>query len=184
MSGEQSFALVPFEAGPSPPPALHGLAIGGRIARNRQVMEIHYVLRGPLAQVLIPAPAVDPQRCDGLWESTCLEAFVAVPEAEGYWELNLSPAGHWNVYRLEGYRRGLRPEPACADLPFTVSRDPEALRLDLAWDLPPGIEPEQPLQVGLTAVIAHPDGSLSHWALAHPGPDADFHHRSAFRLNL
>lgn len=185
MSREHRFVLVPFQAGPSPPPAcLKELTLEGRITRNRRSLQIRYALRGPLQEVLIPAPAAVPQRRDGLWESTCLEAFVALPAEEGYWELNLSPAGHWNVYRLEGYRRGLHPEPACPDLPFRLSRGPDTLQLDLAWDLPVEIGPEQPLAVGLTAVIAHRDGGISHWALVHPGPAADFHHREGFRLRL
>src|SRR4030042_7193941 len=49
--------------------------------------------------------------------------------SERYWEFNLSPAGHWNVYRFASYRKEMREEPAFASLPFRVRTEPEALRL-------------------------------------------------------
>ena len=38
--------------------------------------------------------------------------------------------------------------------------------------------------VGLSAVIEAENGSLSHWALAHPPGAADFHHADCFVLEL
>ena len=51
---------------------------------------------------LKPFP-VFPRRRDRLWEETCLELFLGEEGSERYWEFNLSPAGHWNVYRFEFY---------------------------------------------------------------------------------
>ncbi len=40
------------------------------------------------------------------------------------------------------------------------------------------------LHIGLSAVIEAADGTLSYWALTHPGERPDFHQRAAFTLRL
>jgi len=177
---DQRFALQPFE----PLPPLADLAISGEISRRGERLKIGYDLQGPLETVLIAAPAERPSRLDELWQTTCFELFLACPGQEPYWEFNLSPAGHWNVYRLEGYRRGLAAEPAYHQLDLRVSHDPRELRLVLEADLPPGLAADQPLQAAITAVIQQRSGLVSYWALNHGGPEADFHRRDGFRLSL
>lgn len=48
----------------------------------------------------------------------------------------------------------------------------------------PPLSTNRPWLVGLSAVIEAKDGSLSHWALAHPPGAADFHHADCFVLEL
>lgn len=157
------------------------LRIEGRAQLDSRRLSLHYRLSGDLAAVRIPAPESSPERRDGLWQTTCLEFFVAVAGEEPYWEVNLSPAGHWNVYRLDGYRSGLRPEPAFAALPFNVSRTEDALELSVDCDLTPIVGPDQPLELAISVVVERVDGAIGYWALAHPGPEPDFHRRDAFR---
>jgi len=175
-----TFALQPFEALPQLAP----LAITGTISRRGQRLQIRYLLQGPLGTLVIPPPAAVPVRRDELWQSTCLELFLACPGQDAYWEFNLSPAGDWNVYRLQGYRLGLAPEPAYQQLVMEVRRDPRELRLSLEVDLPPDLELEQPLEAAITAVIEQRSGLISYWALGHGGPEPDFHRRDGFLLSL
>ena len=91
------------------------------------------MLRGKLAELVIPGPAARPARRHGLWEETCFEFFLGVKDAPGYWEFNLSPAGHWNVYRFAGYRQGMAEEKAFTSLAFSVRR--RADRLGFALEL-------------------------------------------------
>jgi len=124
-------------------------------------------------------------RADGLWKSTCFEAFVGHGEGEGYLEFNVAPSGLWNCYRFDGYRRGMRPESAVqflavrADLP----EEPGGERALLGWSVPlaalGGGLPED-LRIGLTAVIEDARGGISHWAIAHAGGKADFHMHQSF----
>lgn len=210
------FQLIPFA---QPPPAAptgtgalclrEALSITGSLNISRKSLEIHYLLDGELGDLVLPCPAETPQRRDLLWQSTCLELFLAPSGRDDYWEFNLSPAGHWNVYRLEGYRQGLRAEPAYGRLPFQVHRsdpvpptggrplDPDAphqgqqLALTLCCPLPPPLRSAQPherpgtgVEVGITAVIQRTTGSLSYWALHHPADGADFHHRGGFTIQV
>ena len=171
------FALRPFTAcGP--------FAISGTISRSRTDLMITYNLTGPLNNLNIAPPADNPSRQWVLWEHTCFELFLGGQGAGGYWEWNLSPAGHWNVFRLNGYRQGIQEEPAFQALPFTVQRRPEALRLTLGIDLAAIVTANQPLEVGLSAVLQPQNGRLSYWALTHHGAEPDFHNRDGFVIQL
>ena len=184
------FSLIPFDSGQ----AGGGLSLTGHIARQQDRLSIRYILQGPLSSLVLPQTCDQPTRRDGLWESTCFEFFLAVKGMTHYWEFNLSPAGHWNVYRLNGYRQALQPEASYPSLPFLVQRGPADLQLDLDCALPSGIAVTEELEVGICAVIAHraadsiPPGplqdGLSYWALSHPGPEPDFHRRDGFCLIL
>lgn len=160
------------------------IRITGSVGRRAGTLSIRYAISGDLSIIAIPAPGNPPKRKDRLWEETCLEFFLGVHGSEGYWEVNLSPAGHWNVYRFTRYRDGMREEPAFASLPFNVRIEPEALRLSLDLEIAKIIPARSALEVGVGAVIKTFKGETSHWALVHPGPRPDFHRRDGFRLNV
>jgi hypothetical protein len=180
MNAAQPFALVPFGQ-----PPRGQLRLGGTIGREGQRLWVRYALRGPLESLAIPPLSATPHRRDELWLATCLELFVALPGQSGYREFNLSPSGDWNVYQLDGYRQGLRPDPAWSSLPLTRGEpSPEALDLQLATTLPPDLAAAPALEVAVTAVLQLRDGSCGYWALRHPGEEADFHRRDGFALRL
>ncbi len=179
-SAAVNFRLHPFEAGAVPP----DLRLEGWVARRQGHLRLLYRLEGPLEAVRVPPPAQPPGRRDELWTSTCFECFLAVEGERPYWEVNLSPAGHWNVYALEDYRTGLRPETACDALTPRPEVGERSLTLQVAVPLPPSIPTGAPLRLGISAVIEVPGEELSYWALAHPGLEPDFHRRDGFLLRL
>jgi hypothetical protein len=178
MSG-RSFSLQPF----SPSPLLK-VKITGHIIRRPRQLAIRYALRGDLADLVIPAPAAMPVRRSGLWEETCFEFFLGVKDAPRYWEFNLSPAGHWNVYRFAAYRQGMAEEAALTSLPMSVHCRSDLLRVALELEVEKMVAADQPLVVGIAAVIKLAGGGLTYWALSHPGPQADFHRRDSFVVAL
>lgn len=188
--GALAFTLRTFGSDPAP----DGLQLGGELERRGNQLAITYRLRGPLASVVLPAPrtASTPKRLDGLWKHTCFELFLAAEGMEPYWEVNLAPNGDWNLYRLESYRQGLTPVSDRNALPFTVrasGQDQEqgSLEVALTLELPQELVEEcrhRHLRLGITAVIEHGEGSLTYWALAHGGEEADFHRRGDFVLRL
>jgi hypothetical protein len=179
MNG-QSFSLTPFPSAG----ILSGLVITGNIGRRANTLIINYELYGPIAEVMIPEPADIPVRKNELWKETCFEFFLGLKNHDCYWEFNLSPAGHWNVYRFESYREGMKEEPAFTTLPFTVQAGRDTLRLSLEADLDRIVRADQALEAGISAVIKTGDGKISYWALTHPGPSADFHRREGFVIGL
>lgn len=172
------FALRCF----TPPPP--GLEVRGSVERSGDRLSLTYRLLDPAGLVRIPAATTTPQRRDGLWQHTCLEAFLAEPGADPYWELNLAPSGDWNVYKLSGYREGLSPESVISALPFDVSRRPDGLELVVNLNLAALPLAGRPLQLGITAVLELQDGAILYWALLHPGEQADFHLREGFGLRV
>jgi hypothetical protein len=176
----RSFSLHPF---PGEAPRFP-LGITGTIARRGHILALRYELRGDLAALALPDPADRPARRDGLWRETCFEFFLAPQNLPQYWEINLSPAGHWNVYGFEYYPQGMHEEPALAALPFTVLKKPASLLLALEVDVSGFLPPGQPLDAAISAVIKARDDTLTYWALAHPGPQPDFHRRDTFIIEL
>ena len=174
------FLLKPFpgEANPA------GLTIGGSIGRRGDTVSLRYDVRGNLSKVEIPVAAEAPRRRDRLWEETCLELFLGTADSGEYWEYNLSPAGHWNVYRFTRYREGMREEPAITSLPFDVRRDSEALILTVEFGIGKIVPAGKDLASTIAAVIGTTDGGKSHWALFHPSSRPDFHRRDGFGLIL
>ena len=162
----------------------HGIAITGSVGRRGTVLSIRYALSGDLSRMAVPGGNGLPERKDRLWEETCLEFFLGVDDSEGYWEFNLSPAGHWNVYRFSQYRKGMRRETAFASLPFDVRIDPGKITLSLDVDTGKIIPDGKAMAVAIGAVIKTVRGEASHWALAHHGPRPDFHGRDGFRLKI
>lgn len=150
-----------------------------------KTLAISYILIGPLRKLVIPEPAGMLARRDNLWEETCFEFFLAVKDTDRYWEFNLSPAGHWNVYRFESYRQGMQAEPAFESLPFSVQRHPDTLHISLEFDLRRIIPvSDQTVKAGISAIIKPVSGEITYWALTHPGAKADFHRRDSFTIEL
>jgi hypothetical protein len=160
-------------------------SVTGNINLNSGMLVISYSLNGPLTNLIIPEPVEMLTRRENLWEGTCLEFFLALQKSKRYWEFNLSPAGHWNIYSFSSYRKGMHAEPAIESLPFIVRRSPEALHLLLEFNLT-GIIPvsDHIVEAGIAAVLKPVSGDMIYWALTHPAEKADFHRRDSFIIEL
>jgi len=176
----RSFSLFPFPGEGNGP----AWKITGTIGRRVNTLSLGYTLLGNLSQISIPAPGEPPRRRNRLWEDTCLELFLGEEGSERYWEFNLSPAGHWNVYRFASCRKEMREEPAFSSLPFRLRTEPEALRLSLDVGLGKIIPAGRTIEIAVGAVVRTVTGKTSHWALVHPGPQPDFHRRDGFALSI
>jgi hypothetical protein len=191
---KETFSLTPFSSSEL------DLKITGTIERRDRHLAVRYDLVGNLSEVVLPlevgeerSAADFPKRKHELWKTTCFEFFLGVKHSDRYWEFNLSPAGHWNVYRFEGYRYGMEEETALTTLPFKVEHQPEMLSLALDCDLSSidalpfsnQMAPsDRALEVAITAVIESKSGEITYWALTHPGAEADFHRRDSFIIEL
>lgn len=173
-----SFSLKPFSSVGIP------ITIKGNIGRHSNKFTISYSLTGDLSNLVIPAPADLPERRNNIWQETCFEFFLGLNDYDRYWEFNLSPSGHWNVYRFKAYREGKHEEEAFTSLPFNVISGTDAFMLDLEFDLDKIIPADKTLEAGISAVIKQRDGNTTHWALTHPCQKADFHKRESFIKEL
>ncbi len=139
-----------------------------------RLLALRYLVTGATAAILLPRtrPSV---RTDNLWQHTCFEAFLANPP--GYLELNFSPSTEWAAWRFDSHRSGMREARIMPPrIETLIGFDRFELRVELAM---PVLGP-----MGLSAVIEQKDGNISHWALAHPPGQPDFHHDACFALEL
>ena len=191
-------ALEPFGGLPHPP----DLTVSGQASRqagrqaHRQAghqagrLELVWRLTGDLDALVLPDASQSRRRCDGLWQTTCLEAFWGFAGQDAYWELNLAPSGDWNLYRLSHYRGPLVPVALAVPPVWKVLRSARELEVAVELDLGEvagGEEPwvaGLPLEISLTAVIEQVGQGVSYWALAHTGAEPDFHRRDSFGLKL
>lgn len=169
-------------AGARPPLRLHADA-----RTEGALLHLRYVLAGDLAQVRVPAllAAAPAGPTDGLWQRTCFELFVAAPSGAAYTEWNFAPSGTWAAYRFSAERERAA-DPAALPAPRLVClADAGRLVLD-AWVPRAALgasDADRPA-MGLSAVIESTDGSLSYWALHHPGARPDFHQRAGWTARL
>lgn len=174
------FELLPFESGP----ASAGFKIYGSIERANERLIIEYSLMGPLKKILIPAPAKVPARKDNLWKESCFECFIGTELNTHYWEINLSPDGHWNLYRFDAYRSGMEEAPVCS-LPASITES-TADRFEIRFEVDLnaiGLANTR-IRIGLCAILKTTDSKIMYWAMVHHGSKPDFHRQDGFVLNL
>jgi hypothetical protein len=177
---EFSFSLVPFHA-----PALPQIAITAAILRRENGLSLNYLLTGNIEEIRFPSRSAQPGRKHELWKATCFECFLAIKHQPSYWEINLSPSGDWNVYRMDAYRRvGFREEDAIRHVEVTIAEEAGSFRLYATVDLTNLVLSDEALEASLAAVLQSSDGSETYWALKHTAPQADFHARETFILAL
>jgi hypothetical protein len=172
---------VPLKLTPHPDfPCAAVRAIEVDVARPAaSTLVLAYRVRGRIAGVALASPAA-PLFTDGLWRTTCLEAFLKPEGGEGYRELNFAPSGAWAAYAFAGYRDGMAPLEIATPR-IEVRRDDDAFELDVTLDRLP---PPGRCRLALSAVIEETSGAKSYWALAHPDGRPDFHHAASFAATL
>lgn len=170
--------LKPHPATPSSPIT----RINVEVWRQDASLSLIYSFEGDADRIRWPDLGQQ-ERTDGLWRTTCLEAFLSPGEGEGYAELNFSPSGRWAAYQFDGPRVGMRDLEEIEVRPW-VEPDPATRRYSTVVRLERTSLAGQPWRLGLSAVIEDADGAISYWALAHPSDKPDFHHPDSFVLEL
>jgi hypothetical protein len=150
--------------------------------QNNNSLWIRYHIEAPLNDLKLAGPK-EPERANGLWKTTCFEAFLSVDNAPEYYELNFSSSSQWAAYHFSDYRNGMRN--------LDVSKAPE-IGLDMGEDyfaleanvrLPAPLHADT-LKLNIAVVVEESNGIKSYWALAHAAGPPDFHHRDCFTEKL
>jgi hypothetical protein len=143
-------------------------------------INIWFGIGAPAGRFVMPPAPPEPGRRDGLWKSTCFEAFLRASGEAAYREWNFAPSGDWAAYDFAAYREGMREADIGAP-PYLRREDNltwwtlgATITADAAtrWDL------------GLSAVLEEAGGCKSYWALAHAAGPPDFHHPDCFTAKL
>ncbi len=143
---------------------------------------IRYYVEIPEYELEIGHPG-SPVRTDGLWQSTCFEAFVAIPRQDKYFEFNFAPSSQWAAYSFDNYRSAMADLETVHAPEISLDASTSHFALEASLILPDelaGVE----MEIALTAVIEEASGAKSYWSLKHPPGRPDFHHRDCFALRL
>ena len=144
---------------------------------------LRFVVEGEIGAIVLPQGegelVIADSGTDGLWQSTCFEAFLTEEGQPDYTEFNYAPDGRWACYQFDDYRSLLRADDLA---PWMMEVEREVGRYTLRVE--PGIFPDTGSKLALAAVIEEIDGTKSYWALRHPPGKPDFHHPDCFRLTL
>jgi hypothetical protein len=187
MTRSKDWKLVPFPGLEHPE-----IEVSTEIELRYPLLQITYRIQGPdLSSILLPEidsrSGSTPLRKDLLWQHTCLEAFLSLPNLNSYWEINLAPPGHWNVYHFAGYRSEQKTESRIQKVKFIRPKGSykDCYEGTVECDFSPIDELEklrtESLLLGVTSVIETLDGKKSYWALTHRGQKPDFHIRESFK---
>lgn len=148
------------------------------VRSSARSLYLRFIIDGEMDKIVMPGRQAR-ERTDGLWNTTCCEAFVRARGRSDYLECNFSPSTAWAAYYFDDYREGMRDADASPDFDriggifqaiVGVDAYPELWGAD--W------------QLGLSVVIEEVGGTKSYWALAHPPGKPDFHHPDCFQLML
>ena len=114
----------------------------------------------------------DLRRADGLWQTTCFEAFWGIKGQKGYWELNLSAARpEWNLYRFDSPRLPAPPRPSADFTLKSLRRTSDSLLCALKTSLK-----LTHLEKNLCAVV-RVRSTIHYYSERHAGSQPDFHNR-------
>lgn len=179
--------LIPHPSLPHP-----DVWVWGNFQRHHHDLTLEYSVHGrDIEAIRLPERHADPygERRDGLWKTTCFEAFIGVSGDPSYCELNISPSGDWACYVFDRYRKGMRDGPD-VDGRYSdiyVDRNEIGIGVKSTYDLSALshlFEDGRIWRLGLSAVIEDENGRLSYWALAHPQDKPDFHDPACFTFEL
>ncbi len=168
----------------TPGAAVYGIGAEIRFIKPA-VLFCDYTLHADMTQVRIP-PLRGGSPVDGLWQHTCFEAFIGLPEAGPYYEFNFSPAGDWAAYRFGAYRESAAGAPVAPPPHLQLYRSAERLELSATVHIGALAEIAEAalLRIALAAVVEDAAGELSYWSLRHAAGKPDFHHSDGFVLEL
>jgi hypothetical protein len=150
---------------------------------DARTMSLHFTMFGTVSGVLMPQPAPC-ERADGLWKTTCFEAFFGEGEGPAYYELNFSPSTQWAAYRFDSYRSGMRDaEDIAPEHVHVAPARADRFELSVWLNTNDAIDPGR-LWTGLSAIVEEIGGNRSYWALAHGPGYPDFHQADCFAAEI
>lgn len=168
----------------TPHPAHPPLTVRSVEARVTGIDDLWLRLRWRIdgsGELVVPAFA-GKGRAEGLWRTTCFEAFLLPDGSGAYVELNLSPSERWNAYQFSARREGMAERAFPREPECTLRQGQSFAIFDAAVPLA-GL-PARPWAMGFACVLEETGGQLSYWALVHGSDTPDFHDPACFTARL
>lgn len=165
------YSLQPFHAS-----AENGVDVRCIVAEVDGHVKLEFRISGAVNELVIPKRDKQVTRSHGLWETTCFECFLRREDRNGYWEVNISPSGCWNVYFFSSYREGMSEESTVTSLSSEIQRTDAFFSLCCLVPVQTLFKADQGIRFGLSCVLEYKNGEKAFLAITHPGDQPDFHH--------
>jgi hypothetical protein len=154
----------------------NGFAVECLLNRSDDHLSLLFSITGAVGELVIPDNQRLALRKDKLWCTTCFESFFKVNASPRYWELNVSPGGHWNLYRFSDYRKDMAEETAVSAITSRLSLENNLLSLSISLQISNLVAPEAKMMAGVCCVLESRNGEKHYWAITHLRNQPDFHH--------
>ena len=154
--------------------------------KEENELQFNFIIEDQNKLILTDEYNKAPTRKYELWKTTCFEAFFGIKGSLGYWELNFSIAGDWNIYHFDSYRAPAQPREEARVTKIFINKTYEDNLWRLEVKIPIqnlGLQAKK-LEVGLTSVIEFKNKDKSYYAIKHGTEKPDFHQRDTFICNL
>lgn len=175
--------LIPFSSHDS----IASLRLKADLIWAGSLLEIRFVLTGVLNGVIglcSHRRGAAPTPTEGLWESTCFEAFFGPEGSTVYYEVNAAADGRWMVFRFEKERIGRTPQPELRPEFFSAELRADRFEMILRFDVSSATDlADRVLIAAPSAVLEETSGERSYWALVH-STKPDFHNPAHRLLTL
>lgn len=174
--------MLPLICHPDTPSAsVRGIQCRAELSNDGIFWVRYHVDASPDAFVM-PGP-MEPSRTDGLWHTTCFEAFLRRADDAGYLEFNFAPSSQWAAYQFAGYRYGMHDLDITQGPSIDLDAGDDYFALEAVVALPYA-DLIHGYSMALSVIIEEADDTKSYWALAHPDGAPDFHHNDCFAAKL
>lgn len=140
---------------------------------------MRFRIEGPIGEVSLlnaDAGVISQQPLLELWKHTCFESFLGPVDQDYYYEINLSSAGDWTVFRFTGERKGRVTLEKLAPLSLKARRGDSFYEFEAEFDFS-SLEDLRGarLRTSPAVILEAGSGGHSYWAAAHSGERPDFH---------
>jgi hypothetical protein len=154
--------------------------------KEENEIQINFIIEDKGKIILTDEQNKAPTRKYELWKSTCFEAFFGIKGSDGYWEVNFTMAGDWNVFYFDSYRSSEKPkeETRITKISHVKTFEDDLCRLEVKIPTQSlGLQTKK-LEVNLAAVIEFRNKEKAYFAIKHATEKPDFHLRETFTCSL
>ena len=154
------------------------LTIVSRLTFDSNNISLHFKISGAVKKYQIPLKE-NLKRANNLWKATCFELFLANSKTQSYYEINISPTLHWNIYRLETYRAEPKELISSSKPIIEIKEDEKSYEIDFELECKE-LDLVEFDQYNLAVILLNKQNEREFWAVNPVGERPDFHDRGGF----
>ncbi len=171
------FSLVPFRD--------NGFIteFDGSVLHSQTQLQLTYKLTGNLEKLHWPEANTEQVRELNLWEDTCFELFLSIPDKKHYYEFNFSPSGNWHSFSFSDYRKDRRASREIQLVSSNVIKDAKTASVTVCVE---HLFPDRVryLELGVCAILHRHPSEHHYYALGHGKEKPDFHLRDHHTIDM